>query len=303
MDARQLTYFLGIVDHGSFSRAAEHLLIAQPSLSQAMKNLERELGVTLFRRVGRGVVLSEPGRQLVGPARHVLRSLRAAEDAVTSTRELRTGTVDLIAMPSPAVEPLTSLVGTFRAAHPGLTVRVRAAFTAEETIEATRSGAVEIGLLGAQRLPRVPDLQLLPLQPQPLVLIGPPHAAGAPAGTPVSRTDLGGYDYVISQRDSLMRRFVDEALATDPKDSPQTQRGRVVAEVEHRTSLLPLVVAGLGHTVMPDSWRGLAEGLGCSVRTIEPVVRLEVAMVYRRDGLSPAAEAFIRSATAQSAGD
>ena len=59
MDARQLEYFLAIVEHGGFSKAAAALHVAQPSLSQAMANLEADLGVALFHRVGRGVVLSE----------------------------------------------------------------------------------------------------------------------------------------------------------------------------------------------------------------------------------------------------
>ena len=61
MDGRQLGYFLAIVDHGGFGRAADHLLVAQPSLSQAMAGLERELGVKLFVRAGRGVSLTDAG--------------------------------------------------------------------------------------------------------------------------------------------------------------------------------------------------------------------------------------------------
>ena len=62
MDVRQLKYFLAVVDHGGFTRAAEQLIIAQPSLSQTIKGLERELGVSLFHRIGRRVVLSaRPG--------------------------------------------------------------------------------------------------------------------------------------------------------------------------------------------------------------------------------------------------
>jgi hypothetical protein len=58
MDARQLEYFLAVVDHDGFGRAAAKLHIAQPSLSQAIAALERDLGVKLFHRLGRGVVLN-----------------------------------------------------------------------------------------------------------------------------------------------------------------------------------------------------------------------------------------------------
>ena len=93
MDARQLEYFLAIVDHDGFGRAAQHLHIAQPSLSQSIANLERELGVQLFHRIGRGVVLSTAGSDLIAPARQVLRDLRTARATMESAKGLRRGTV------------------------------------------------------------------------------------------------------------------------------------------------------------------------------------------------------------------
>lgn len=290
MDVRQLTYFLGIVDHGGFGRAAEELHIAQPSLSQSIRQLERELGVDLFHRVGRGARLSEAGRQLVGPARAVVRGLETAKHSVTAARDLLTGTVELVAMPSPGIEPLTTLVATFRHRHPGITVRVDASFTPEETVEAVRSGSSEIGLLGTSGRPRAGELHTIALERQPLVLISPQTTdTGPDLNAPVARRDLVGLDFVISQRGSLMRQLIDEVLTVEGDV-------RVAAEVAHRTSLLPMVLAGLGHTVMPESWRGLAEGAGCTVRRIEPPVHLDVALVHRGEALSPAAQAFLEMA-------
>lgn len=283
MDARQLAYFLSIVDYGSFRRASEGLHVAQPSLSQSMSTLERELGVKLFHRAGRGVTLSEPGRRLVGPARQVVRSLQNAREAVTSTRDLLTGTVELVAMPSPSVEPLTTLISCFRNRHPRLSMDVRAAFTAKETIEAIRSGIVEIGLVGTSVDFHFSDLEYLELEQQSLVLVSPPGDPGLPS---VQREELRKLNFVISQRGSLMREFVDDVLA-DPASSG------VIVEVAHRTSLLALIHAGIGHSVMPEAWRTLAEGLGCNVRMIEPRKHLNVALVYPRGVLAPAAQAFV----------
>ena len=93
MDVRQLTYFLAVVETMNFGRAAERLYIAQPSLSQAIGTLERELGVPLFHRVGRGIVLSDAGAQLIEPARQVVRDLEAAQAAARSARGLTRGRV------------------------------------------------------------------------------------------------------------------------------------------------------------------------------------------------------------------
>lgn len=283
MDARLLSYFLAVVDHGGFSKAAEVIHVSQPSLSQAIKQLERDLGVSLFHRVGRGAELSEPGRHLVGPARQVLRELALARSAVLSTRELEQGKVDITAMPSPGIEPLTTLTTRFNRHHPGMTISVNGAFTPEEVIESVRSGRVELGLLGSADTPHAPDLDLLQLERQPLILISPPGAEGP--GT-VGPSDLAGLNMVASPQGSLMRQLVDEAVSAGTGV-------KVLAEVAHRTSLLPFVLAGLGHSVMPSSWRELATSTGCRVRRIEPGVHLHVSLIYRPQGLTPGAKAYV----------
>ena len=91
MDIRQLKFFLAVVDHNGFSRAAQHLMVAQPSLSQAIATFERELGMPLFHRIGRGVVLSEAGAALVGPARVVLRDLDEAKATMRALKDCAAG--------------------------------------------------------------------------------------------------------------------------------------------------------------------------------------------------------------------
>lgn len=284
MDIRQLTYFLGIIDYGGFGRAAEALHVAQPSLSQSIRTLEKRLGVELFHRTGRKAELTSAGERLVMPARQILRDLDAAQRAVSSVKELDSGTVDIVAMPSPGVEPLTGLIKAFHSRYPGMMLNVDAAFTAAETVEAVRTGTAEIGLLGSSGQPQTADLDVVQLEAQSLVLISPPGTEAA-ADT-IDRQALDGLRFVISQRGSLMRQLIDSALVHHPATS-------VVAEVAHRTSLLPLVCANVGHTVMPEAWREIAESSGCVVRRILPEVHLDIFVVSRRGELSPGAQALM----------
>jgi DNA-binding transcriptional LysR family regulator len=293
MDARQLGYFLAVVDHGGVGRAAEHIHIAQPSLSQAIANLERELGVPLFHRVGRGVVLSEAGRELVEPARQVLRDLETARSAAQAVKDLRRGRLDLVSMPSPGIEPLTSIMCRFAEEHPGILLNVDGAFTAEEVVDAVRTGVAEIGLLGAAGDLRTAELDVVPLGDQPLVLISPPDH-GLPDGDTVRHSDMNGLRVIASQRGSLMRRFVDDLLEHGTEV-------RLVAEIAHRTSILPLVLSGFGHAVMPSSWTPLAERAGAAVHRIEPAWRLRMSLVSRPAGLTPAARSFLDIAAAWTA--
>ena len=295
MDVRQLTYFLAVVETMNFGRAAEQLYIAQPSLSQAIGTLERELGVPLFHRVGRGVVLSDAGAQLIEPARQVVRDLEAAQAAARSARGLTRGRVELIAMPSPGMEPLSTLIRDFTAAHPAMTVTADAAFTPEDVVQAVKAGRAELGLLGAATPPHTGGLRVLPIEDQPLVLISPPEGdpppdqrgrePGAEDAT-VAREALAGARLIVSKQGSLMRRLVDDVL-TSGVDA------QVVVEVEHRTSILPMVLAGVGHAVLPSSWTTLAQRSGARVRRLEPAVLLRIALVSRTGSLTPAAQAFV----------
>lgn len=286
MDARQLRYFLAVVDHEGFNRAAEHLLIAQPSLSQTIKTLEREIGVPLFHRVGRRALLSAAGHELVGPARLVLRDLEAAEDAMAALKGVRRGRLDLVAMPSPAVEPLTTLIAHYTVEHPHVVVSTTAAFTAAEVIAAVQSGSSEIGLLGTDKPISVPDVDVLPLECQPMVLVVNPQQDEFNGRRSITGEELEGQRIVISQRGSLMRAQVDDLLARGV--------GLVIAaEAAHRSSLLPLVLAGVGHAVLPQAWASMASRAGLHVVELLPTVNLHIALISRRSGLTPAAEAFL----------
>lgn len=294
MDTRKLKYFLAVVDHDGFGRAAEHLLIAQPSLSQTIASLEKDLGVPLFHRIGRRAVLSEAGRELVGPARLVMRDLDAAQSAVQALRGVRSGRLDIITMPSPGIEPLTSMIAEYTRAHPSVRLNVSAAFTPEEVIESVRSGSTEIGLAGSPNPIRVPGVQVLELERQPLILIVNPQTDTFGTGTAIQREDLGGHRLIASQRGSLMRWLVDDALARGVDTE-------IVVEVAHRTSILPLVLAGVGHAVMPSSWAPLAHKSGLRTLLIEPVSHLDVAILSRKEDLTPAARAFLAVAELQAA--
>lgn len=290
MDARQLEYFLAIVDHDGFGRAAQHLHIAQPSLSQAIAGLERELGVPLFHRIGRGVVLSPAGSELIGPARQVLRDLRTARATMDSVKGIRRGRVELVTMPSPGIEPLATLTRRFTRRHPGITVAAEAAFTPDDVVTQVRQGACELGLVGSPGSISAPGVDVLVLEEQPFVLVGPPDGE-FPTADPVSPAALAGARVIASPQGSLMRRIVDDLLS----------RGgelHIAAEVAHRTSILPLVLQGVGLTVLPSAWAPLARRAGARVARLDIPDRLTVALLSRAAPMTPAARGFLAAAHA-----
>lgn len=289
MDARQLQYFLAVVDHGGVNRAATALYLAQPSLSQAIRALERDLGQQLFHRVGRRLVLTDAGHALVEPARQVVRGLEAARASVESVAGLESGRVEIAAMPSQAVEPLGGMIRAFTERHPGLSVTIRAAFTTSDVLHLVRTGVTEVGLLAGSEPPASAEVELDLIGTQRFVLLAP---VGGPFadGVTVRHADLAGQRLIVGQAGTGMRRLVDGIRASGVELTE-------VVETEHRESILPLVLGGVGLAVLADSWAPLARQAGALVLELDPPAYLHLALASRKV-LTPAATAFLAIARA-----
>jgi|1186.fasta_scaffold67719_2 DNA-binding transcriptional LysR family regulator len=144
MTLQQLEYFLAAVEHGTFSRAAEARHLAQPSLSEQVRRLEAELGVPLFERVGRRLVLTEAGRVLRPHAERVLAEAEAARSSVAEVRELRGGTASFGTWGSARYYFGVDLVAAFRRRHPDVRVRL-VGQNSSEVVEAIHAGRLEAG--------------------------------------------------------------------------------------------------------------------------------------------------------------
>lgn len=288
MDARQLKYFLAVAEHRGFTRAAEHLLMSQPSLSQSIALLERELQVALFHRVGRKAVLTAAGEQLVGHARVVLRDLEEAKSAIESMRGLRSGRLDVVTLPSPGVEPISSLVSAFTARHPAVSLKIDGAFSSEEVVDKVRAGSSEVGILGERSPFRMTGVNTLQLEKQPVILVVNPKQDNFGSTDRIQVQDLAGERLIVSQT-GLMRSIVDEALA-------KGLDAFVVVEAAHRPSMINMVLSGVGHAVMTSAWASFAHQLGLRTLVFDPLTELHVALISRQDHLTPLAQEFLRVA-------
>ncbi|MFD3946181.1 LysR family transcriptional regulator [Streptomyces sp. NPDC058579] len=292
MDFRQLTYFLAIVDHGGFTRAAAALHVSQPSLSQAIQALERDVDGRLFHRIGRRVVLTEAGGALVPRAREALHALELARASVGSVRELRGGRLEIAAMPSPTIEPLSTMVRRFTERYPAVSLSLRVALTREDVVERVRTGGCELGLLTTSLTTSSPlpirDVVSHPVGDDRLVLVTPMDGP-FPAGQAVRREQLGGHRLIVGQRGTGIRAYVDDLKA-------QGIDVRIAVETEHRMAFLPLVLGGVGLAVVTASWAELSERAGALVLDLEPAPVQHNVLVIRKAQLTPAARAFLEIA-------
>jgi LysR family carnitine catabolism transcriptional activator len=298
MDVRRLEYFLAIVDEGGMTKAARMLHIAQPSLSQSLGALERELGVALFDRAGRGMRLSAAGQALVGPARQALRSIQAAREAVVEVSELLAGTLEIAALPTLAVDPLADLVGRFRTDHPGVVVRVREAESAAGTSTLVRDGRCELGLahlplpqeglrtveLGVQEL-------LFVLAPS-IEIAGEMRAGVVAGGSPraISPVALARVPLIVTPPGTSTRILLDQAMEAAGVVP------NVAVETDAREAIVPLVLAGAGGALLPAPLALEAQRRGALMWAAKPRIARRIGLIRRRGSLSPAARVFARLA-------
>ena len=290
MDESKLRYFVAVVDDGGVTHAARRLHVAQPSLSQALRALERDVGADLLQRAGRGVRLTAAGEAFVGPARRVLRAIEEARDAVAGVVELRTGSVEIAALSTLAVDPMATLIGRFRERYPGIQVTVSEPESADGVTALVRSGACE---LGAAHLP-VPgdELTALVLGDQELLFVLPPDAESGD-GRPLTARELAQTPLVVAPPGTSTRMLLEQALAAVGVTP------RIAVQTAAREAIVPLVLAGAGAALLPAALADEARRRGAVVRRARPAITRTVGLVHRRAPLPPAAAAFLALAADQ----
>jgi DNA-binding transcriptional LysR family regulator len=286
MDLRQLRAVVAIVDHGGFTRAAAALHVAQPSLSQTVRSLETELGVELFHRTGRRVTLTAAGEALLEPARRALREADTARDAAVAVAGLVAGHVDVVALPTLAVVPVAALVGRFRRAHPGVTVRLIEPEDPVALLAMLRDGRSELGFT---ELPvDGDDLETRVLSEQRYEAVVPPGSSvTGTAGAPIPVRRLAELPLVTTPPGTSTRRLVDEAFAA------AGVAPTIAVETSHREVIVPLVLAGAGAALLPRELAADAAARGAEAHPVRPAISRRIGVAHRRGPLSPAAREFL----------
>lgn len=283
MDRRHLEYFLAVADTGSFTAAAHALLIAQPSLSQAIAALERDLGAELFERHGRGVRLTPAGEALVEPARRTLRSFQLARGAVRGVNEEGFGRLTVITNTLWAIDPLARIIGEFRRVHPNVHLRIADPPRLPDVLDAIRAGEADIGVVEGSPPGGILASQWLASDELVAVL---PSRAAAPIGT-VTVESLLPLGLISTPAGTALRALVDDQLKAVGLPS------EVAVETAHLASVIPLLLAGAGAALLPQGMAADAAAKGAQVLTLRPSSATAVHLVWREGRLGPLGEHFL----------
>jgi DNA-binding transcriptional LysR family regulator len=283
MDLRRLAYFVAVVEHGSVSGAAAALHVAQPSLSQSIRALERELGVTLFDRRHRGLTLTAEGKALLEPARRVLDDVDAARVAARDPDEPALGVLNLAAHDVLAID-LTEVLADLRLVRPDLSARLFAAKDEEDIVRLLVDGHCDVGLT---YLPvRHPDLRSRVLGTRTISLVLPPNGAAHPDPLPLAA--LSGMALVDTLKEFTAARATIRATLAAHQVAM-----RPAVRSAHREAIVPLVLAGAGVAFVSDRYARDAAAQGAVVRRLDPPIEVTYGLLFRKGAASPAARLLV----------
>jgi LysR family hydrogen peroxide-inducible transcriptional activator len=271
MELHQLRYFCAVADNGSFSRAAEKCHVSQPSLSQQVQKLESELGGRLFDRLGRSVRLTDLGEAFLPRARSVLHELSSAKDELTERLQSEAGPVVVGAIPTVAPYWLAQRLASFSRKFPKVQLTIAEEIT-PVLLQRLRAGSVDLAVLAlpirghefdshalfterlyaalpkAHKFARRPSVQLADLRRDPFLFLRDGHC------------------------------FRDTAVAACDRARLEP---RVVFESGHLSSLLAMVGAGMGVSLVPEM--AVDKSRPCRfVRIADPQARRTIAAAVLR---------------------
>ena len=275
VELAQLDAFIAAADCGSFSRAAEILNVAQPSLSNRIQSLEREVGQAMFERMGRGVKLTDAGRAFLPYAQRILRTLHDGLMVLEGTREGTGGRLSVATAPAVGTYVLPKMLKIFCDNHEGVDVVVRTGHS-DEVLQMVPDDDVQLGL---GRPINHPDVRTIFLYRDELVLVVAANHRYAKRGS-VKVDDLADESLILFDRDSgyyglIMGLFRD--LGVVPRQQMQ---------LDSIEATKKMVESNLGIALLPDVSVEREIKLGTlhkvHIEAAAPVER-EIAVMYRRN--------------------
>lgn len=292
MELRHLRYFAAVADTRHFGRAAERLHMAQPALSQAIRQLEAEVGTPLFARTTRHVALTPAGEffQL-----EVARILDAVEAGVQGVRRIAAGRQGLVRIAFTGTAAHTQLPRMARAVKrglPGMALEIHADLLTPAQVQGLIGGSLDVAVL---RPPMsAPDLASCTIAVEPLVLaVASDHRLAVEPE--IAMTDLRAEKFVL---------FAGDDSAVNDAVLRSARSAGFVPLREHAAAgiavLLPLVAADLGVALVPASVRS-APLDGVVFRDVSDAASVELALAWRADESNPAVLAVLDVLTALAA--
>jgi DNA-binding transcriptional LysR family regulator len=282
MDIAQLKTLIHVAELGSLSKAADRLHIAQPALSRQIRLMEKELGVFLFERHGRGMVITEVGREILDHAARIMAELEAIRHSVTSGRSSYKGMVIVGTTPTIAEIITIPLTRRMKEAHPQLHIRFSSAFSGH-LLDWLQRGELELAMSYDPQPLR--SLRIVPIMMEKLLFIssdqGRLHLSRA---VPFAR--LAEEELILPSPRHGLRAIMEDCARRAGIEL------RASVEADSLRAMIDLVRHGFGSTVLPLApIHSLVQGgVLCAAPLVDPTPARKLVLAYPADRpVSPAA--------------
>ncbi len=281
---RHLEAFLAVAEYGNFSTASRNLHVAQPVLSQAVKDLEAELGLRLFDRTTRRVELTAAGAEFKGSASKVIEDLEHAVQNVRDLAARKRGRIRIAAPPLLSSVILPHAIAAFHDDFPGVAIELIDTGTGE-IVQSILTGNADCGL--GTFSPNEEGIERTLLMRDELMLFCPIEHPVAKMPT-ISWSDLQPLSLVALNGASGIRQLIDATMSAEGLSMKPS------FEVSLITTALAFVEARLGVSVLPAYALAAAKHYDVRARALsDPVVSRDVVLIHASGrSVSPAAAAF-----------
>lgn len=285
MDIHQLRVFCAVFRNRSFSQAAVDQRLTQPTVSEHIADLERQLGVSLFDRAGRSIHPTPEAGILFARANDLIEQMAAIPEAIASSRKDLSGQIVIGASSIPAVYILPTAIATFRKKHPEVSFQVRAG-DSREIAERVLAHELTLGIVGSQILRG--HLRYRSLMEDELVVVVP--AQGWEEFSSLRR--LAKLPVVLREEGSGTRREAERILQAAGVDPAELTVAAVLGSTD---AVKQGVKAGLGWSVV--SRRAIDEEIAAGTLRVPPITsrmrRSFYAVTHTRRSLPAAYQVFV----------
>ena len=285
MNFSQLNAFLAVAQHGSFSRAAEKLYLTQPAVSRQIQALEELLGMQLFDRIGRLIILTQAGNILYHHAHIAFQALEEARETINQLRGLQRGHLRISAASTIGTYMLPQPLGEFKASSPNIEISL-AITNKARVVQQVLNHEVELGFVGPPVEPAELEREEYLLD-ELVLIVAPTHRLAHEESIRVA--ELGEEVFILREQGSGTREIMEEELARVRLSLKKAM------ELGSTEAIKQAVAANLGVSIVSKFAITLEilQGRLAVVKLPELNLLRQLFMVYHRGRtLSPAAQEF-----------
>ncbi len=275
VNLRHLRVFIAVAEAGSFTRAAAELLLSQSSLTVTIRQLEEDLGVTLFNRTTRQVHMTADGEKLLSDAKRVIAEFDRMITGMRLSASQQAGIVRIAVLPSVAIRLLPDIITHFHAKHDDVRIQLRDD-NARGLHRQVRENEVDFGI--SNKWYDYPELEFTPLTQDRFGVICRKDDPLTLKKKPVSWNDI--------DPNRLFIMAADTGIYTTLTETPELESllVRTAGEVLVMVTLLEMVRVGLGVTVLPELAKpGIMETDLVFLPLVQPVVKRKLCLIRRRN--------------------